>query len=458
MHWSAGSPRNRAGGRWFSEFRGQQGTRGAVSTISLRSALRLGAQIWLEARERLVNATFKVNQSLKPDLARASDMASVPERSRPISISVFTGYFAEQGGGVEKTASALVEALRAEGMDIELLAVGSKSGRAEWERPLPGTDAINRRTGVPLPLPAPWALPAIWRSAARADLVVAIEANFIASALGFVCAKLWRRPTLVIQHVGKPSTVSRAAGVIMALGERFVVRPIVRAADKVVCVSPAVTNYFLGERSDILNIGHPIDTTLFRPAADVGEKGRARASLGLPLDRPTACFVGRLTESKGIAVIEHLARILPDWVFAVAGSGPTDVAAWDHANVHPLGHLEPHVVAQLYRACDAAILPSQSESFSLVVREALATGIRVVCADQILETDAALAPYVEVVPVDLSNIAGTAAICARILQGESGFAEADARAHIERECALSATHGAYLDIVRKLALARVPGR
>lgn len=399
-----------------------------------------------------------MTKSLTPDLASASDMASLPNWPRPISISVFTGYFAEQGGGVEKTAGALVDALRAEGLNVELLAVGSKIGRTKWERPLPGTDAINRRTGVPLPLPAPWALPAIWRSAARADLVVAIEVNFIASALGFVCAKLCRRPTLVIQHVGKPSTVSRVAGAITALGERFVVRPILRAADKVVCVSPSVTNYFTGERSDILNIGHPIDTTLFRPAADGGEKGRARASLGLPLDRPTACFVGRLTESKGIAVVEHLAGILPGWMFAVAGSGPVDVAAWGHANVRPLGHLDPQLVAQLYRACDAAILPSPSESFSLVVREALATGIRVVCADQILETDGALARFVEVVPVDLSNIAGTAALCASILQGESGYAGANARAHIERECALSVTHGAYLDIVRKLALARLVER
>jgi glycosyltransferase involved in cell wall biosynthesis len=39
-------------------------------------------------------------------------------------------------------------------------------------------------------------------------------------------------------------------------------------------------------------------------------------------DGKVACFVGRLTESKGISVIAELARLRPDWTFAVAGIGP----------------------------------------------------------------------------------------------------------------------------------------
>lgn len=349
------------------------------------------------------------------------------------------------------TTGALVEFLRAAGLGTEWVAMGPRALRDHQTLPVPGTDIINRLFGVPMPIPMPWGLPTVWRSAWRADLVVAVEANFLLSAVGFLIAKVLRRPTLLIQHVGKPSTVSAVARIVMTAGERLVVRPIVRAADRVVGVSPVVTEHFSGERSDLLEIGHPIDTDLFRRARGASEVDRERRSLRLPESGPIACFVGRLTESKGIAVIVEIARRLPEWSFAIAGAGPVDMTAAGLPNILPLGRLTREGVASLYRASDAIVLASPSESFSLVVRESLAAGVRVLCADQIARTDAELASFVETAAVDLDDVPTTANHFVRLLQQKRATSAARAREYVERRCDFASTHGAYLALIAELA-------
>ena len=45
-------------------------------------------------------------------------------------------------------------------------------------------------------------------------------------------------------------------------------------------------------------------------------------------------------------------------------------------------------LAELYRASDVFVLPSQGEGFPLVVQEALACGLPVVCGDESTGADA----------------------------------------------------------------------
>lgn len=370
---------------------------------------------------------------------------------RPPKLAVLSAYFAEQGGGVEMTTGELVDALRAAGIGVEWTAMGPRAARDHQTHAVAGTDILNRLFGVPMPIPMPWALPAVWSSIRRADLVVAVEANFLLSAAGFLVAKLLGRPTLLIQHIGKPSTVSLLARIVMTAGERLVVRPILRSADRVIGVSPVVTDHFSRDRSDMLEIGHPIDTALFRPARDAAEVARERQSMGLPSSGRIACFVGRLTESKGIAVVIEMARRLPEWSFAIAGAGPVDVTAAGLPNILPLGQLTREGVASLYRASDVTVLASPSESFSLVVRESLAAGVRVLCADQIFRTDAQLARFVESAAVELDDVPATAHRFVRLLQQQRSTPAERGRAYVEQRCGFASTHGAYIALIAELA-------
>ncbi|MBX9591926.1 MAG: glycosyltransferase family 4 protein [Hyphomonadaceae bacterium] len=378
-----------------------------------------------------------------------ADMKEALARKR--SVAVFSGYFDSHGGGMELATAELVRVLRQNDYQVQWVSQADKVRRSSLDdKPLPGTDLVYHLSGVPMPLPAPWALAGIWRAVKRADLVVAVEANFIVSALGFGVAKLLGKPTLLIQHVGQPSTVSRVARSIMDLGERLVVRPAIRSADALVSVSPLVARYYALDRPDVLAIGHKLDLETFRPAAGEEERRCDRERLGLRPEGKIASYVGRVTPSKGIGVMAPLARARPDWTFVVAGSGPVDVREWGLPNVLPLGQLSRNEVARLHRVSDAVVLPSPSESYSMVVREALACGGMVVCSEQILETDPALSPFLKTTAVDLNDIEGTAALFAGMLDEEQDWSDDSVRNYLETQCGWEATHGRYLAVIEAL--------
>lgn len=315
--------------------------------------------------------------------------------------------------------------------------------------PLAGTDIVYRLSGIPAPAPYPWAMGPICRAVRNSDLTIIVEANFLISVLAYAAALFMGKKVLLVQHVGEPSTVSFGARIVMRGAEALFTRRMVQGADTVVYVSRSVAQYFSDHRSHGLTqtIGHAIDVGLFKPLLSNAQKHDDRKELGLPARRKVACFVGRITASKGISVIRHMAQLSPDWTFAIAGSGPVKPQAWDLPNVIALGQLNQRQVAQVYRCSDAMILPSQSESFSLVVREAMACGCQVVCADQILETDPRLAQFITTVPVDLANVERTAERFLASLDSNANFDPVAARDFVIRECSPEAVKEQYLAVV-----------
>jgi glycosyltransferase involved in cell wall biosynthesis len=371
------------------------------------------------------------------------------------AIALFSGYYPSHGGGVELVCAELARGLLRAGMQVEWAAQAENSLTHDLSAhctPLPGTDVVYALSGVPMPLPMPWALPTISRIAKRASVVVIAEANFVLSVAAFLAAKLHRKPTLLIQHVGEPSTVSEFARLVMRLGEKLATRPMVRSADAVVCVSPVVARYFEGARTkaECLTIGHGIDMEGFFLSPSAEDRAADREALGLGRHGKLACYVGRLTESKGISVIAEMARLRPDWSFAVAGKGPVEPARWNLPNVRALGQLDRVEVGRLYRGSDVTVLPSQLESFSLVVREALASGSSVLCSNQVLDTDPGLAPYITTEVVDLSDVSATAARFAAALDRLARAPREDARDYVASQCSWAGVNARYIRVIEGL--------
>lgn len=371
-------------------------------------------------------------------------------------VALFSAYYPSHGGGMELACAELARVLLDARIDVAWIAQRDKEHpdeREAYHAPVPGTDIIYDLSGVPMPLPMPWAVWTMSREIGRADVVIIAEANFALSVLAYWLAKVRRRKIMLVQHVGKPATLSPLARGVMMLGERLMVRPMVRGVDAVVCVSPVVANYFSGlrKKGEFLTISHGIDTARFRPSLSSDERRQDRRVLGLPEAQDTVCYLGRLTDSKGLSVVRELARIREDWNVAIAGSGPIDPTGWDLPNVCFLGQLDREEAARLLRASDAIVLPSQSESFSLVVREALASECRVICSRQILETDPGLAPYLITRSVDLSNYAATATGFASALDQVPDFPLDGARDYIERTCSSAPVGAQYVRLVEGLA-------
>lgn len=373
-------------------------------------------------------------------------------------VTLVSAYYPSHGGGIEIVSGKLAALLCQRGWTIEWLALDQRPPEANASfriSPASGTDWVYKRTGIPFPLVGITGIGRLIAAIQRARVCLIAEANFMICVGAFLAAKLLSKPILLVQHVGAPSTTSGTVARLMGVAERLVVRPMLRSADAVVFVSPVVAKHFgdIQSLSKANVIGHGIDLDLFKPATNQ-EKTSLLKKFGLPQDRKIACFVGRATVSKGIGIFIEIAKLRPDWLFVVIGDGPVDPSDSDLTNLLNLGARDAAEVAELYRCSDLLVLPSQSESFSLVVREALASGIRVLCGRQVLETDPGLGPFVTVREVKLANALATAKDFAEAMDLEPQRSALAVRSYLVEHCSDAEVLESYARILERIAIGR----
>lgn len=116
---------------------------------------------------------------------------------------------------------------------------------------------------------------------------------------------------------------------------------------------------------DLATCARGVDTTLFRPRAD--------ADLGLP--RPVSLYVGRVAPEKSV---EDFLRLDLPGTKVVVGDGP-DRARLEAAYPEAVfaGTQRGEELARHYAAADLFVFPSRTDTFGLVVLEALASGLPV---------------------------------------------------------------------------------
>ncbi len=148
------------------------------------------------------------------------------------------------------------------------------------------------------------------------------------------------------------------------------------------------------ERSRIEIVPPGVDHAVFSP----GDRAQARRALGLKQEGRIVLFVGRLQPLKGASTALQALAGLPalgiDDARLVIVGGPSGVRGRDEAaslraRSVALGLAErlqfvppqPHeLLSSWYRAADACVVPSRSESFGLVALEAAACGTPVVAS------------------------------------------------------------------------------
>ena len=330
-----------------------------------------------------------------------------------------THFYETHGGGIERVAGRLNRNLAALGHETVWAASdGDPAPGPETAAPVPlrCNNVVERLSGLPMPLPSPAALSKLRSAVRESDLVIVHDGLYATSVAACRAARAAGKKVLLVQHIAAIPFRSALLRAAMSLANRLVTAPMLKAADQVVFISETTTAHFAGVRfkRPPLTIFNGVDTDLFRPPAP-GERQAARRDLGLREDEPVALFVGRFVEKKGLDVLRALAALRPDVRFLIAGGGPINPQAWGLANVRTLSGFAGERLAALYRAADLFVLPSVGEGYPLVVQEALASGLPVLCGAESAVADPAAANYLVGLPVDLGDPGGTASAFAAAL-------------------------------------------
>jgi glycosyltransferase involved in cell wall biosynthesis len=293
-------------------------------------------------------------------------------------IALVTHFYPAHGGGIEKVAAQLAVRMAADGADVVWCASDTDAPPALPGvrcEPMAAFNGVERFSGFPYPIWGPRSIARLSRCIRSADAVHVHDCIYAGSLMAGWLARHHRKRLVVTQHIGVvplPAPLRPVLGLANRLGARSVLR----RADGVGFISPAVRRYFetlTGASPRFHYVANGVDGAIFK--AKDGDRHERRAALGFDPARPLMLFVGRFVAKKRLPLVRQMAALRPNWQWCVIGQGPEQPQAWGLPNVRVLSPMPQAELASWYHAADLLILPSEGEGFPLVVQEAMACGL-----------------------------------------------------------------------------------
>jgi glycosyltransferase involved in cell wall biosynthesis len=233
-----------------------------------------------------------------------------------------------------------------------------------------------------------------WAESLRPDDVdvIHIQTPFVAHYAGLRLARRLGCPVVETYHTyfehylhhyvpGIPAPLTRMLARRMTVSQCHAVQAVISPSRQ---MADALREYGVRTPIEVLPTGLP-------PAAFGAGNGAAfRALFGIPAQRPVVTFVGRVAHEKNIdfllQMLVELRRRVPDVLMVIAGEGPAEQHLRSLAarlglepNVLFIGYLErTRGLLDCYRAADAFVFASRTETQGLVLLEAMAQGTPVV--------------------------------------------------------------------------------
>ncbi|PQE01603.1 D-inositol-3-phosphate glycosyltransferase [Mycobacterium sp. EPG1] len=338
----------------------------------------------------------------------ATDPAGLPQPRRVAVLSVHTSPLAQPGtgdaGGMNVYVLQTSLELASRGVEVEIFTRATSSGDDPVVPVAPGVLVRNVVAGPFEGLDKndlPTQLCAFTAGVLRAEAThepgyydIVHSHYWLSGQVGWLAADRWAVPLVHTAHtLAAVKNASLAAGdapepPMRAIGEQQVVDEADRLIVNTEHEARQLVSLHHAEPGRI-DVVHPgVDLATFTP----GDRGRARAALGLDADAKIVAFVGRIQPLKAPDVLLRAAALLPDVQVVIAG-GPSGSGLATPDNLVRLAaelgiadrvtFLPPQSRADLvrvYRAADIVAVPSHSESFGLVAVEAQACGTPVVAA------------------------------------------------------------------------------
>lgn len=230
------------------------------------------------------------------------------------------------------------------------------------------------------------------RLAARDWDVIHVHTPFRAHGLGVRIGRLTGAPMVETYHTYFEEYVAHYLPWLPRVATRFAARTLSRRlcheVDHLIVPSREMTGVL--DRYGIRTPSTVIPTGIHLDEFRGGDGVAFRARHGIRPDQPTIVTVSRLAQEKNIAFLLRMAKRLvgdfPDLCFVIAGEGPdaprlkqlaTELGI--AANVRFFGNLDRRTtLLDCYRAGDAFVFASPTETQGLVLVEAMALGVPIV--------------------------------------------------------------------------------
>jgi glycosyltransferase involved in cell wall biosynthesis len=271
-----------------------------------------------------------------------------------VKLALVTDAWQPQVNGVVTTLVELVREMQALGHQVEVIHPGLFD-----TRPCPGYAGIDLAVR-----PA--------KTLARRLTAIAPDAIHLATEgpLGWATRQYCLKRGLAFTtsyHTRFPEILKAALKVPLWMGYALF-RHFHKPSSGVLVPTPSVLSMLQARGfRNLRNWTHGVDMQLF----NYHESPQVYAPLGL-LARPVSLFVGRVSYEKNI---EAFLTLDVPGTKIVCGVGPLEAGLRErYPQVRWLGVLPRDELAQVYAAADVFVMPSRSETFGLVMLEAMASG------------------------------------------------------------------------------------
>jgi starch synthase len=318
-----------------------------------------------------------------------------------------THYFSSHGGGIEIVAGHLCRQWRALGHEVCWAASDADPPpdlRGIKAVPLRSFNLIERITGLPMPILSVPAMRTLWREVKESDSVVIHDSLYLTSIVAMLAARRARKPTALVQHVAEIAFANALLRCLMKLANALITKAMLRSAGRVVFISATTRSFYAGvaTKAPPALVFNCVDNSIFQ-FSQSSVRDSVRSMFGIPKRGKLCMFVGRFVEKKGLQVLRQLAGQRPDVNFVLAGRGPINPVLWGLSNVTVCGDLPQSSLAMLYHTADIFLLPSVGEGYPLVVQEAMACGLPVICGEETARADPGASKWLVGIPVALDE-------------------------------------------------------
>ncbi len=194
--------------------------------------------------------------------------------------------------------------------------------------------------------------------------------------------------------------ISATRGLLKTAAKRVFFAGLARGVDAFLSIGRLNRQYYLDngvKAAQLFDMPYAVDNTHFRKGAEAASalREQTRAQLGLEPGHPVILFAAKLIERKRPdLLLEAFARIhdepaLRQPYLIFVGDGPmrasleAKAATFAPHAVRFLGFQPQAELPRWYDLCDVFVLPSQQESWGLVINEVMCAGRAVVASDQV---------------------------------------------------------------------------